>query len=108
MIMALDGFIKLINDYESQKNTGITIKVTSYILNRRTAHKIGLSPVTPDFSQWFLLYFNYLNLTCSLSLLNRKLTWPNVRKTTSYEGRLESLIAKKNDLLKLKSRLSES
>jgi len=65
-------------------------------------------PVTPDFSQWFLLYFNYLNLTCSLSLLNRKLTWPNIRKTTSYEGRLESLIAKKNDLLKLKSRLSES
>lgn len=108
MIMALDGLIQLINDYQARQGTGITIKVTSYILNRRTARKIGLSPITPDALQWFLLYFNFLNLTCSLSLLNRQLTWPNVRKTTSYEGCLESLIAKKDDLLKLRNRLSES
>lgn len=100
----LDGLLQLINDYEHQQPTQISIKATSYILNARTAKKLGLTVVKPDLLQRFIVYFNYFNLTCALSLLNNKLTWPNVKKTMSYKGELDTLIAKKSDLIALKSR----
>jgi len=100
----VDGLLNLINQYENKQPTQISIKATSYILNPRTANKLGLSPTSPDMIQRIILYFNYLNLTCALSLLNRKLTWPNMQKTVSYEGKLDTLIDKKNDLLLMKRR----
>jgi len=101
----VDGLLNLISQYENKQPTQITIKATSYILNPRTANKLGLSPTSPDMLQRFILYFNYINLTCALSLLNKKITWPNIQKTVSYEGTLDTLIEKKKDLLLMKRRL---
>jgi len=100
----IDGLLKLIEQYENQQSTQITIKLTSYILNARTAEKIGLKQNGTDIIQRFILYFNFLNLTCALSILNNKLTWPNMQKIFTYEGKLDTLIRKKADLLKLQQR----
>lgn len=101
----IDGLLKIINEYEQNPPPQITIKATSYILNPRTAKKVGLTPVTQDAIQTLILYYNYLNLTCSLSMLNRKLTWPKLQKIQTYKGQLDVLIGKKEELLKLHEKL---
>lgn len=104
----IEGLLSLIAQYEQQKNTSIKIKATSYILNARTANKVGLRPTKPDGIQRFILYFNFINLTCSLSLLNGKLTWPDMGKILSFEGELDHLITKKAELQTLRQRLGAS
>ena len=101
----IDGLLKLISHYENQQPTKITIKLTSYILNPRTANKIGLKRKSTDMIQGLILYFNFINLTWALSLLNNKLTWPNMQKIFTYEGELDTLIEKKTELIDLQQRL---
>ena len=38
------------------------------------------------------------NLLCSLSLMNAKLTFPNMRNISSFEGDLEDLLSTKDYL----------
>ena len=101
----IEGLLNLIEQYENQQPTQITIKATSYILNPRTAKKIGLKPVSADALQQWILYFNFINLTCAASLLNGKLTWPKLKQTSTYQGELDTLIGKKVDLQRLRQRL---
>lgn len=100
----IDGLLELISQYENQQPTQITINATSYILNVRTAHKIGLKRVKSDVFQRIILYYNFINLTCALSLLNNKLTWPKMQRIFSYEGELDTLIDRKADLIALQQR----
>ena len=101
----IEGLLNLIDRYENQQPTQITIKATSHILNSRTAKKIGLKPVSADALQQGILYFNFINLTCTASLLNGKLTWPKLKQTSTYQGELDTLIAKKAGLQRLRQRL---
>ena len=66
---------------------------------------MGLHKVKTDFLGSMLIYFIYFNLLCSLSLLNTKLTFPNINKVCSFEGDLDDLMRKKDYLLALKSRI---
>jgi hypothetical protein len=104
----IEGLLKLINQYENNQPTHIKIKATSYIINPRTAKKLGLQKTDSDMLQYFILYLNFFNLTCALSLLNNKLTWPKISKTFTYEGDLDSLIAKKSNLIALQNRLNKT
>ncbi|MEW6990944.1 hypothetical protein AADZ91_09680 [Colwelliaceae bacterium 6441] len=101
----IDGLLNLINQYENKQTEQLSIKMTSYILNPRTAKKIGLKQTDTDLFQRIILYFNYINLTSALSLLNNKLTWPKMQNIYSYEGKLDSLMKRKADLLALQQRL---
>jgi hypothetical protein len=101
----IDGLLKLINQYENERPTQINIKATSYILNMRTAEKLGLKQIESDIIQRLILYFNFLNLTCALWLLNNKLTWPKMQRILTYEGELDTLIEKKANLIALQQRL---
>ncbi len=102
----VEGLLTLIEHFEQQPQNGITVKASSYIINSRTASKLGLKAVNHDFIQRLILYFNAINLTCALSLLNNRLTWPNLLKVQTFEGTLDDLIAKKAHLIKLQKRLS--
>jgi len=102
----IDGLLKLIERYQGQQPTDISIKATSYILNVRTANKIGLKRVRTDMIQSFILYYNFVNLTCAMSLLNKKLTWPKMQKIFTFEGKLDTLIEKKDELLALQKRFN--
>ncbi|WP_293749819.1 hypothetical protein [uncultured Paraglaciecola sp.] len=101
----IEGLLNLIEQYEPTRPNPIKIKATSYIINPRTAEKIGLSKVKTNFLGRSLLYFNYVNLLCSLSLMNGKLSFPKLNKVSSFEGELDQLIGKKDYLLALNKRL---
>ena len=99
------GLLAVIEEFESQRPTQITIKATSYILNPRTAKKLGLELVQTDILQRVILYFNFINLTFASSLLNKKLTWPKMNKIYTFEGKLDVLIEKKDELIALQAKL---
>lgn len=56
----LDGLLNLIEEYEGKVPNLIKIKGTSYIINERTANKIGLKKVKTSLLQSFILGFNIL------------------------------------------------
>ncbi|MBU2893134.1 hypothetical protein KO495_07310 [Colwellia sp. D2M02] len=104
-IANIKGLLALIAQYEQQNSTNIRIKVTSYIINPRTANKLGLQRQKTDFIQLFILYFNFVNLTCAMSLLKGKFTLPNLKQVYTFEGELDVLIANKAYLQGLQKRL---
>jgi hypothetical protein len=101
----LDGLLNLIEEYEGKVPNSIKIKGTSYIINERTANKIGLKKVKTSLLQSFILGFNYINLTSSYSLAKAKLSFPNLRNTHTFEGDLDTLIQQKTYLLRLRKLL---
>jgi hypothetical protein len=101
----LDGLLNLIEEYEGKVPNSIKIKGTSYIINERTANKIGLKKVKTSLLQSFILGFNFVNLTCSYSLAKGKLSFPDLRNTHSFEGDLDTLIQQKTYLLRLRKLL---
>jgi hypothetical protein len=101
----LDGLLNLIEEYEGTVPNAIKIKGTSYIINERTANKIGLKKVKTNLLQSFILGFNFVNLTCSYSLAKGKLSFPDLRNTHSFEGDLDTLIQQKAYLLRLRKLL---
>ena len=102
----LDGLLNLIEEYEDKVPNSIKIKGTSYIINERTANKIGLKKVKTSLLQRFILGFNYINLTSSYSLAKAKLSFPNLRNTHTFEGDLDTLIQQKAYLLRFKKMLA--
>jgi hypothetical protein len=102
----LDGLLSLIEEYEGKAPNSIKIKGTSYIINERTASKIGLKKVKTNFLQSLILSFSYFNLMSSYSLAKAKLSFPNLRNTHSFEGDLDALIEQKAYLLRLRKLLT--
>lgn len=101
----LAGLLAMILEYE-QKPSNVKVVATSYILNPRTAKRLGLKKVDTNFAQLFILSFNYLNLTLSQSFLNKKLSWPNLAKVSTYEANINDLIAAKQTLINLQKRMN--
>ena len=107
LLSCLTGLLSLIEQYEKSQLNNIEVKVTSYILNHRTAQKLGLVKAQQDMLQRLILYFNFFNLTCSLSLINKKLTFANVTKTESFKVDMDTLIGKKEKISALVLRLNK-
>lgn len=105
LLKYIQGLIELINTYEGR--TDLTIKGTSYIINERTAKKIGLKAVKTDGAQTIILLINYIPLTLAYSLSKAKLNFPNLSKIKTYEGQLKDLVEKREMLLELEKRLRE-
>jgi hypothetical protein len=99
------GLIRFISEHEHQKNSDLTIRGTSYIINRRTASRFGLKPVQRDFTQTLLLFLNYIPITLSTSFLKRKLSFPKFSNIQSFEATFDELAAQKDELLRLKQQL---
>ena len=104
----LKGLLELLKDFESSYLKADTIRGTSYIINARTAKKLGLQKVNTDFIQLLIIFFNYANLTCSLSLAKRRLSFPNINHVNTYEGKLQDLYEKRDYLTKLEQKLFRS
>ena len=103
----LEGLIALCNDQVLSANPEQTVRLTSYVLNERTANKLGLQQVPTDFIQTLILCYNYINLTMCQSLLNKRLSLPSVKNIKTYEGSVHTLTQRKAYLLQLKSRMSD-
>jgi hypothetical protein len=102
----LDGLLHLIQKYENDKK--MKISGTSYIINKRTAEKIGFEIVETDILQKLILTYNYFNILISNSIAKNKLTFPNLNKTESFESNISQLLERKEYIEKLNKSLKST
>ena len=101
----LEGLVKLIDQLQKNNSENLTIRGTSYILNRRTAKKIGFQVVQTDFLQRFILIYNYLNLVCANSLAKGKITFPKLNEIQTFEAGLDDLLERRDFVNSLRLKL---
>jgi hypothetical protein len=104
----LQGLLNLIEEYESHKNNKLKVRGTSYIINQNTAERIGFKIQKTDFVQKLILTFNYFNILVSSSIAKKKVSFPNLNDTKTFEATLIDLIERKEYISKLNSRLKNA
>lgn len=104
----LEGILNLIEENEKKCNTSVKIKGTTYILNDRTANKIGLDITKTDFVKKIILMFNYVNILISNSIAKRKISFPNVNNIKTFESELGQLIEQKEFIKGLNNKLKKN
>lgn len=102
----LEGLLHLIEKYEKDKK--MKIRGTSYILNRRTAEKIGFEIVETDILQKIILIYNYFNILISNSIAKNKLSFPKLNKTKTFEAEVGQLLERKEYIEKLNKSLKKN
>ena len=102
-------FIGLLSLIEKHKNdTRIKIRGTSYIINERTAEKIGFEIVKTDISQKIILIYNYFNILISNSIAKNKLAFPKLNKTKTFETDISQLLERKEYIERLNKSLKNT
>ncbi|MTI20172.1 hypothetical protein E1176_03995 [Fulvivirga sp. RKSG066] len=104
----LRGLLSLINAYETGIMTDQSLKGTSYIINERTATKIGFKKVPVDGVQYIILAFNYFTLMAAYSVANAKLSFPKLSEVKTFEASLSELAERKGFIKDLEKFLSNS
>ena len=102
----LDGLLHLIKKYENDKK--MKIRGTSYIINKRTAEKIGFEIVETDILQKIILIYNYFNILISNSIAKNKLSFPKLNKTKTFDTDLSQLLKRKEYIEKLNKSLKST
>lgn len=102
----LDGLLHLIEKYENDKK--MKIRGTSYIINKRTAEKIGFEIVETDILQKIILIYNYFNILISNSIAKNKLSFPKLNKTKTFDADVSQLLERKEYIEKLNKSLGST
>ena len=102
----LEGLLNLVDTYKTNKN--MKIRGTSYILNKRTAEKIGFEIVKTNVLQKVILGYNYFNILISNSVAKNKLSFPNLSKTKTFETDICTLLERKEYIKKLNELLKST
>jgi len=89
----LEGLLSLIEKHATDKD--LIVRGTSYILNPRTAEKLGFTLVKADGLQYMLLIYNYFNLLLSNSMAKNKLAFPRLNKSKTFEAEVSQLLERK-------------
>lgn len=104
----LEGILNLMETCEKNNNTSVKIKGTSYILNDRTANKLGLKIIKTDYIQKLILTYNYVNILISNSIAKRKVSFPKMSNIRTFESELNELIERKEFIQELNNQLKKS
>jgi len=104
----LEGILNLMDVCEKNHNTSVKIKGTTYILNDRTANKIGLKIIKTDFIQKLILIYNYANVFISNSIAKRKISFPRMNNIKTFESELNELIDRKEFIRELNNKLKNN
>ena len=104
----LEGILNLIDACEKSHNTSVKIKGTTYMLNDRTAHKIGLTIIKTDLIQKLILIYNYVNVLVSNSIAKRKLSFPKMDQIKTFESGISELIKRKAFIIELNNKLKKT
>lgn len=99
----LDGLLRLLELYGKDKK--MKIQGTTYIINERTAEKIGFKTVETDIWQKMILAYNYFNILISNSIAKNKLSFPKLGKTRTFEADVGQLLKRKDLIEKLNNAL---
>lgn len=103
----LQGLLDLIEAYENSEQNDLTIRGTSYIFNKRTAEKIGFTAIKTDVTQMIILVFNYFNILLSNSIAKKRLSFPNLSNSKTFETNLTQLLEQKHYIAKLNNKLKK-
>jgi len=102
----LEGLLHLIEKYENDKE--MKIRGTSYIINKRTAEKIGFKIIETDILQKIILLYNYFNILISNSIAKDKLSFPKLSKTKTFDADVNQLLERKEYIEKLNESLKST
>ncbi len=102
----LEGLLSFIEAHKNDQQ--LKVRGTSYIINDRTAKKIGFKIVKTDLLQKFILVYNYFNILISNTIAKNKLSFPNLNKTRTFEANISQLIERKEYIDKLNQSLKST
>lgn len=85
----LEGLLNLINEYEMTRVENLKICATSYIINGRTAQRIGFEVTRSDYVQKLILIYNYFNVLISYSIAKGTLAFPKIQRGKIFRDRIE-------------------
>ncbi|SFW14457.1 hypothetical protein SAMN02927921_00250 [Sinomicrobium oceani] len=102
----LQGLLNLIEEFEDSGE--MKVRGTSYIINERTAEKLGFRTVETDFVQKVILVYNYFNILISSSMAKRRISFPALRKIRTFEADIRHLAECKEVIRNLNDRLGKS
>jgi len=91
----LKGLLKLVQEYEQKAQTDVKIRGTSYIINERTAEKIGLRTAKTDIIQYIILIYNYPSLAIAQSIAKKKPAFPKMTQIKTFEAPISALLKRK-------------
>ena len=100
----LEGLLSLIDEHDKTQN--MKISGTSYIINKRTAERVGFTVTKTDTIQKFILMFNYFNVLITYSIAKGKLSFPKLNRTMTFEANLNVLIERKTFIRQLNEKLT--
>ncbi|UZH54093.1 hypothetical protein JRG66_08755 [Salinimicrobium tongyeongense] len=99
----LNGILNLVASNNEKPNLEIT--GTTYILNPRTANKIGFEVQKTKPAQLIILILNYPNLVFTRSFANKKLSFPNLKNIKTYKSNIQKLEENKQRISKIRNAL---
>lgn len=103
----VEGLLSLIDTYQGSGSNEIKVRGTSYIINKRTAGRLGFRVVQTDGLQKLILLYNYFNVLITLSLVKGKLSFPSMSSVISFESTIEGLSKRKAFLKELHYKLKD-
>ncbi|WP_219548104.1 hypothetical protein [Gramella sp. MT6] len=102
----LNGILNLMESNKDKPNLEIT--GTTYVLNQRTAKKIGFEVERTNTTQLIILILNYPNLVFTKSFANKRLSFPNIKNIKTYRSNIEKLEENKQRISKIRNALQIS
>jgi hypothetical protein len=103
----LEGILNLIKDCEKNQNTSLKIKGTTYMLNVRTAEKLGFKSIRTELIQKLILTFNFVNILISNSIAKNKISFPKLHNIKTFESNIEKLTKRKAFIEELHEKLKK-
>jgi len=104
----LEGLLNLIEEKENNNYENINIRGTSYIINDRTAQRIGFKVIKTDYIQKLILIYNYFNVLITYSIAKGKLSFPKLKETKTFETKLYELVERKDSIRNLNEKLKST
>ena len=85
---------------EGRLSPAVVVRGSSYFLSRRSAERLGFEVGETTLPERLNLGLNYLDLTWTYSLSNGRLTFPDLRNTSTVRTTGEQLVARKDQVLR--------
>lgn len=104
----VEGLLNFIEHYKDHSDDALVVRGTSYIINAKTAERLGFKIRGTDFGQTLILTFNYFNIMLSSSFAKKKLSFPKLNDTKTFEASLDDLAARKVYINRLNEKLKST
>lgn len=100
LLYYLEGLLSIINQVEKEElPMTLQIRGSSYFFSERTAIRLGFEVSAISQAEYFNLILNYLDLLWMYSLVNGKLSFPNLKNSKTVSITAANLIKQKEKLL---------